>query len=227
MEFTGFSAGTLSFLAELVEHQDRTWFAENRERYESELLGRQRAFVDAVGARFAEIDPRVRAVPAVNKSIFRINRDTRFSRDKSPYKTYADVFFWIGSTRKSDPGYFMRIIPEGLWIGCGAHSMSPEQIVRLRSAIVAPASGEEFAELLAGLAADGFGIGEKTLARVPAGFSADAPRADLLRMTVVHAIEVVSPVPKEFFGPEFVDWSMERFLHTRPLVDWLVEHVGS
>lgn len=226
MEFTGFSEGTLSFLAELAQHNDRTWFAENRTRYDNELLERQRAFVDAVGRRFEDVDSRVQAVPAVNKSIFRINRDTRFSRDKSPYKTYSDVFFWVGDERKSDPGYFMRIIPEGIWIGCGQHSMSPEQLGRLRAAIVAPASGGQLEELLAGLRADGYRIGEHGLARVPAGFSADAPRADLLRMTVVHAIRVVTPVPPEFFGAEFVDWSMERFERCKPLVDWLVEHVG-
>lgn len=226
MEFTGFSEGTLSFLAELAQHNDRAWFAENRARYDGELLERQRAFVDAVGQRFENVDPRVRSVPAVNKSIFRINRDTRFSRDKTPYKTHSDVFFWIGDSRKNDPGYFMRIVPSGIWIGCGAHSLTPEQLARLRAAIVAPASGGEFERLLAEMEAGGFGVGEKTLARVPAGFSADAPRADLLRMTVVHAIQVVEPVPEAFFGPEFVDWCMERFVRTKPLVDWLVEHIS-
>jgi uncharacterized protein (TIGR02453 family) len=226
MEFTGFSAGTLAFLAELAEHNDRAWFAENRARYDSELLDRQKAFVDAMGAAFEGVDPRVQCVPAVNKSIFRINRDIRFSKDKSPYKTYSDLFFWIGDARKSDPGYFLRIQPEGLWVGCGAHSLTPEQLARLRAAIVAPASGLEFEGLIDDLAARGYEIGEKTLARVPAGFSADAPRSDLLRMTVVHAIETVLPPPEEFLGPEFVDWCMARFGRVKPLVDWLVEHVG-
>ena len=226
MEFTGFSEGTLAFLAELAEHNDRVWFAENRGRYEVELLNRQRAFVDAMGAAFADVDPRVQAVSSVNKSIFRINRDTRFSRDKSPYKTYSDLFFWIGDDRKSDPGYFLRIIPEGLWVGCGQHSLTSQQLARLRSAIVAPASGGEFERLLDELTDASYEVGEKTLVRVPAGFSADAPRADLLRLTVVHAIETVSPAPDEFFGPEFVEWCLARFERVRPLVDWLVEYVG-
>jgi len=226
VEFQGFSNGTLAFLDDLAAHNDRVWFAENRARYDSELLDRQKAFVAAMGEAFEGVDPRVHCVPAVNKSIFRINRDIRFSKDKSPYKTYSDMFFWVGDTRKSDPGYFLRIIPEGLWVGCGAHSLSPEQLARLRSAIVAPGSGGEFERMLGELEADGYEIGERGLVRVPAGFSADAPRADLLRLTVVHAIETVKPAPPEFESAAFVDWCLARFVRVKPLVDWLVEHVG-
>ena len=105
-------------------------------------------------------------------------------------------------------------------MGCGAHSLSPEQLARLRAAIVAPATGEEFERILGGLEADGYEIGEQGLKRVPAGFSADAPRAELLRLTVVHAILKVAP-PPEFESAAFVDWCMERFVRCKPLVDWL------
>jgi len=226
MAFEGFSAGTLEFMRDLAEHNDRSWFAENRERYERDLLGPEREFVDAIGEAFSAVDPRVQAVPAIDRSIFRINRDTRFSRDKSPYKDYSDLFFWIGADRKSAPGYFMRIVPEAVWIGCGQHSLGPEQLARLRAAIVAPASGVEFERLLGDLAADGYEFAEPSLARVPAGFSKDAPRAELLRLTAVHAVRVYSPPPAEFFGPAFVDWSMEHFARVRALTDWLAEHVG-
>ena len=226
MEFAGFGPGTTAFLADLATHQDRIWFAENRARYDRELLDKQRAFVDAVGAAFASVDSRVQAVPAVDRSIFRIFRDTRFSRDKSPYKTYADVWFWIGADRKTAPGYFLRIVPGGVWAGGGAHSLTPEQLARLRSAIVAPASGAALEHVLGELGSRGYEVGEATLARVPAGFSADSPRAELLRYTVMHAIKKVSPPPPEFDSEAFVGWSMERFAAVRPLVDWLVETLG-
>jgi len=226
MEFTGFGPGTTEFMADLIAHQDRAWFAENRARYDREVLEKQRAFVDAIGVAFSAIDPRVHAVPAVDRSIFRIFRDIRFSRDKSPYKTHSDMWFWIGEDRKTAPGYFIRIAPSEVWVGCGAHRLTPEQLARLRSAIVAPATGEPFSAMLEGLEAGGFEIGERTIARVPAGFSADSPRADLLRLTAVHAIRKFSPIPPEFASAAFVDFCMEHFLETRPLVDWLVETVG-
>ena len=80
--------------------------------------------------------------------------------------------------------------------------------------------------MLGELADAGFEIGEQTLARVPAGFSKDAPRADLLRFTVVHAIQKVSPPPGEFESSEFVGWCMEHFERVAPLVEWLVEAIG-
>jgi uncharacterized protein (TIGR02453 family) len=226
MQFEGFGPGTMAYLEELAQHQDRAWFAQNRARYEADLLGRQRAFVDAIGAAFAGVDPRVQAVPSVDRSIFRIYRDTRFSRDKSPYKTYADMLFWIGSDRKTAPGYFLRIVPGSVWVGCGAHNLTPQQLAALRAGIVAPATGTELERILGELEAAGYEIGERTLARVPQGFSAHAPRADLLRLTMVHAILAVSPPPPEFGGPEFVEWSMAHFATVRPLVDWLAETIG-
>jgi uncharacterized protein (TIGR02453 family) len=226
MAFDGFSAGTLEFLSDLTRNNDRTWFAENRARYDAELLERQKAFVDAIGERFATFDPRVQAVSAVDRSIFRINRDTRFSRDKSPYKTHSDLWFWAGEDRKASPGYFLRIIPAGVWAGGGAHWLDPDRLARLRNAIAAPETGEELAAIIDSLRADGYTVGDSTLARVPRGFSADSPRADLLRYTVLHAIEETEPVPAEFTAPAFVDWTMERFARVRPLVDWLAENLG-
>ena len=226
MEFSGFGSGTTTFLSELAAHQDRAWFAENRARYDGELLGRQRGFVDAVGAAFASVDPRVHAVPSVDRSIFRIFRDTRFSRDKSPYKTYADVWFWIGADRKTAPGYFVRIVPDAVWVGGGVYLLDPTQLARLRSAIVVPVSGAELERVLGELVGAGYEVGEATLAHVPAGFSADSPRADLLRYTVVHAIHKVSPPPPEFASEAFVGWCMDHFMAVKPLVDWLAETIA-
>jgi uncharacterized protein (TIGR02453 family) len=227
MAFTGFSRATGAFLADLADNNDRLWFAENRERYDRDLLGPERAFVDAVGSAFAGIDQRVHADPAVNRSIFRINRDTRFSRDKSPYKTYADLWFWIGDDRKTAPaGYFVRIVSGAVWVGGGVHKLTDEQIRRYRIAVSDGLHGAWLEQILADLGAAGYEIGDATLKRVPSGFSAQQPRADLLRYTSVHAIVEESPPPAEFESEEFVDWCMERFAQTKPLVDWLAENLS-
>ena len=225
MAFTGFGPGALGFLGDLAEHNDRAWFAENRDRYERDLLGPQRDFVDAIGAAFAARDERVQAVPAIDRSIYRINRDIRFSRDKSPYKTYADVWFWVGSDRKFSPGYFVRMVPGSVMIGGGAHQMTDEQLRCYRVAVVDGLHGQWLEHIVDDLSAEGFRVGEATLKRVPSGFPAQHPRADLLKFTMVHAIQEVAP-PAEMAGPEFVDWCMERFSAVKPLVDWLAEQLG-
>jgi uncharacterized protein (TIGR02453 family) len=223
--FEGFSAGTLGFLADLAEHNDRTWFAENRERYESELLGRQRAFLGAIGERFAGIDPRVRCEPTVDRSIYRINRDTRFTRDKSPYKTYADLWFWIGADRKCSPGYFVRIVPSEVWIGGGMHLMSDEQLAAYRTAVGDASRGAELDRVLTAVRTAGYEVGDETRKRMPPGFSADHPRAALLRHTRLHALRRVGPPPAELFEEAFVDWCLERFAPVSGLVDWLASEL--
>lgn len=224
-EFKGFSAETLGFLTDLAEHNDRAWFAENRQRYERELLGRQRAFVDAVGERFAAIDPRVRCEPSVDRSIYRINRDTRFTRDKSPYKTYADMWFWIGADRKHSPGYFVRIVPTAVWVGGGQHFMTDEQLASFRLAVDDERRGAALERLLVEISGAGYDVGEETRKRMPPGFSADHPRAALLRHTRLHALTRVEPPPAELFGAEFADWCLERFAPVSGLVDWLASEL--
>jgi uncharacterized protein (TIGR02453 family) len=226
MPFEGFSIDTLAFLGDLAEHNDRTWFAENRPRFEAELLGRQRDFVDAVGAAFAAAGQAVQAIPEVDRSIFRLNRDLRFARDKSPYKTYSDLFFWIGDNRKSSPGYFLRFEPGSISIGCGAHTLTDEQIARYRFAVDDGISGQWLAHIMEDLVAKGFEPNEPQRKTVPKGYSAQHPRAELLKNTYVHALKKCSPPPAEFYGPEFVDWSMEQFEQVKPLVSWLNQHLS-
>jgi uncharacterized protein (TIGR02453 family) len=226
MSFEGFTPDSLAFLAELAGHNDRAWFAENRDRYEREVLSRERDFVDAVGSAFGAIDQRVNAEPAVNRSIYRINRDIRFSHNKSPYKTHADMWFWIGEDRKSAPGYFLRLAPGGVMIGGGAHQLTPEQLKRYRSGVVDGLHGQWLDHILEDLRAEGFEISEPSRKTVPKGFSAQQARAELLKHTDLHAIRGFVPPPAEFTSPAFVEWSMEQFATVKPLVDWLAEQLG-
>jgi len=227
MAFRGFTHETFAFLRDLEAHNDRAWFAENRERYECEVLGPQREFVDAIGSAFASIDQRVAAVAAVDGSIYRIHRDTRFSADKSPYKTYADMIFWLGAQRKgSTAGYWVRLEPAAVWVGGGNGMLTDEQLARYRTAVDDGVHGRWLAEILGDLTSAGFELGEPRLKRVPAGFSAQHPRAELLRFTELHALEKASPPPDEVFSPKFVDWCMQRFGQVKPLVDWLAEQLG-
>jgi uncharacterized protein (TIGR02453 family) len=225
MAFEGFGPGALGFLGDLAENNDRAWFAENRERYERDLLGPQREFVDAIGAEFARIDARVQAVPNVDRSIYRINRDIRFTPDKSPYKTYADLVFWLGSDRKFSAGYFLRLVPNAVWIGGGTHQLSDEQLRRYRHAVVSPRQGPRLEAIVGRFREHGLEVDGAALKREPAGFRAQGERAELLKFTWLHAIRKVTPPPPELVGPGFVAWCMSEFQGVKPLVDWLAEAI--
>src|SRR5262249_21133670 len=92
--FTGFSPRIVDFLQGLADHNSREWFAAHRADYEATYLQAAREFVLAVGERSSELGAGLHAEPKVFGSILTINRDVRFSKDKSPYKTHLDLWFW-------------------------------------------------------------------------------------------------------------------------------------
>ena len=85
MAFNGFSGEMLRFLADLKENNSKEWFDPHRDDYDKYVMEPSREFVIDMGDRLREVIPGIVAAPRVNQSIFRLNRDTRFSKDKSPY----------------------------------------------------------------------------------------------------------------------------------------------
>src|ERR1044072_1345885 len=110
-----FTRDAFKFLRELRENNDRAWFAANKERYEKYVRQPALKFVSGFSPRLAKISPHLVADPRpVGGSLFRIHRDTRFSRDKSPYKTHLGVHFFHDTGKKapSVPGFYLHIAPD-------------------------------------------------------------------------------------------------------------------
>src|SRR5512143_3522366 len=118
--FGGFSRETVRFFSALRKNNTREWFTQNRETYDREVLGPATLFVTAMGGRLRKLVPGLVAVPAVNKSIFRIHRDTRFTLDPSPYKTNLGLYFWDGARPKMESaGFYFQIEPPQIMLGGG------------------------------------------------------------------------------------------------------------
>ena len=116
--FSGFPEKTVSFLCGLAAHNDREWFAAHKKEYETEVLEPAKAFVRAMGERLRRLSPQIKAEPRTDGSLFRLYRDTRFSPDKSPYKTNLGIFFWEGGGPRMDcPGYYFHLEPPNLMLG--------------------------------------------------------------------------------------------------------------
>jgi uncharacterized protein (DUF2461 family) len=117
--FAGFPPETIRFLRELRANNRKDWFDAHRDDYEAYWVAPAKAFVVAAGRQLAELVPQIRAEPRVLGSILRVNRDTRFSRDPSPYKDHLDFWFWEGERRQAVSGFFARLTPEALGVGAG------------------------------------------------------------------------------------------------------------
>jgi len=132
--FSGFSEETVLFLMELAVNNNKGWFDENRDRYKEVLRKPMEELSIGLGTLMLSIDPLLEVNPG--RTISRINRDTRFSKDKSPYRANM----WIAFKReyldwKEEPVYFFEIFPDYYRFGMGFYSIPKETLYTLRSMI--------------------------------------------------------------------------------------------
>ena len=124
-----FDRATLAFLSELKQHNDRAWFAANKHRYEQDLKEPFLDFISDAGPRLRAISKNVVADPRpVGGSLFRIYRDTRFAKDKSPYKTHAGAHFPVGGKGVHGPGYYLHVEPGRCFIAGGMWMPDPAPV---------------------------------------------------------------------------------------------------
>jgi uncharacterized protein (TIGR02453 family) len=218
-----FPPATLQFLADLRANNDKAWFDANRSRYEQDFVAPAKAFVVGAAPLLERLAPGITAEPRVLGSIFRINRDTRFSADKRPYKDHLDLWFWHGKRATAVSGLFLRLTAEELVVGAGAHDLQKERLQRYREAVADPSAGLALARIVADLERAGTGVAGRSLTRPPAGFSAVPEAAPLLRhRALFSAVTEPSAVVTTEVLAEHLErgWGLLAPLHL-----WLVEHV--
>ena len=187
--FEGFSQGAFDFLRGLQKNNKKEWFEAHRSDYEEYLREPSKRFVGAMSAAFA--DAKLPLIADQKKSLFRINRDIRFSKDKSPYKTHIGIMFPLAGTKDDEwTGMYLGFEPEGkdgvkASIGGGCHMPPGPQLKRIRAKI-----GAKYKELDTINSEKNFraeypkgitGYGDD-LKRIPQGFEVDHPAAEWLKM---------------------------------------------
>ncbi|MDR3545097.1 MAG: DUF2461 domain-containing protein [Candidatus Limnocylindrales bacterium] len=181
MAFEGFTREALQFLADLAANNERAWFAPRKADYERLLKHPLEALCVELGERFAEREIPLVADPA--RSPFRIYRDTRFSRDKSPYKPYVSASFpWRDGGPGGYSGGYFSLRPGEIYLGGGMYHPEASVLAAWR-AVVAGRPAVVHAALDDPGFVGAFGhVGGERLKRTPAGFPADHPDAELLKL---------------------------------------------
>jgi uncharacterized protein (TIGR02453 family) len=200
-EAPSFGPELFAFLTELRAHNDRDWFAANKTRYEAEVLEPALAFVEDFGYRLQGISPHFRADPRrTGGSLFRIYRDTRFSKDKSPYKTNTGMYFRHERAKDQPaPGFYLHLAPGDVFAGGGIRHPEGSALTAIRDAIARDHDGWERARRLDG----GLELGGDALKRVPSGFDKDHPHADDLKRKDFFVWVKLSP--EDAMRPGFLD----------------------
>lgn len=183
--FQGFRPEAIQFLADLAANNDRDWFQPRKREFEQLLKEPLEALVVALGTRFAERGLPLMADP--KRSIFRIYRDTRFSKDKAPYKTNVGASFpWVkagGESRVSGNGGYFHFQPGEMFYGGGMYMPERDRLQAWRRKVIEdPEAVHRAIEDPSFMAVFDGVHAHEPLKRVPQGYPSDHPDAELLKM---------------------------------------------
>jgi uncharacterized protein (TIGR02453 family) len=215
---SGFPPEAMGFLADLKANNRRDWFAEHRPLYDRAIRGPTETLAAELAGGLSD----KLAEPVVSK-IFRIQRDVRFAKDKSPFNAHVHVAFWPGGheMERGGPGFYLALEPDRLMLGTGVFELSGAPLDAYRRAAAGDA-GEDLADLLADLTGQGLRPDGSELKRVPAPYPADHPRAGLLRrkgLSLWRDVEDRSLIA----SPDLSAACLDTFEALAPLYRWLAE----
>lgn len=225
MSFEGFDKSLFAYFKDLAANNEKAWFEANRDRYENDVRAPMKAFVEDIAPKLAKISPNFIADP--KKSLFRIHRDVRFSKDKSPYKTNAGIH--LRHQRGKDahaPGYYLHLEPGAVFCGGGVWQPAPDALLSIRTAIAEQPKAWRKA-LSAKKFADTFGDLREgdPLVRPPKGFDAEHEMIDYLKRRSFFAMKDFTP--RDAADPGFVNEAANVFAAAAPVMRFMTEAVGA
>jgi len=222
--FNGFPKECSEFFNYLVTNNSRDWFNSHKSEYESYVLAPARSFVVAMGDRLSQIAPDIHAEPMIDRSIFRIHRDVRFSTDKNPYKTHLGIWLWQGEApRMENSGFYFHLEQNTLMLGVGIYRFSQLTLQKYRQAVINQQMGEKLDSAIASIAHKrNYSIGGLYYKRVPRGYDRNHKRAELLRYNGLSAAQETK-IPDEFYSDKLIEYCFVRYSDMLPIHQWLVD----
>jgi uncharacterized protein (TIGR02453 family) len=221
-----FPLNTLAFLKKLSNNNNREWFEKNRELFNSDFLQPALQFVVDLGEKVRKIAPNIMAVPKIDKSIFRLHRDVRFSKDKSPFKTNLGIYLWEGKRKKMEcSGFYFHLDPKMYFLGSGMYMFQSDMLKTYREKIYDPVLGKQLSDVVKKVLKKGdYKLGGKTYKRVPKGYDQEYPFAEYLLYNgfyLYYEGKNFSDIEKD---P--VNFSFKIYKDMLPVHQWLVKNMS-
>jgi uncharacterized protein (TIGR02453 family) len=222
-KFPGFPNDLFVFLKELAANNNREWFTENKPRYRASIVEPMCDFIEAMGDRLPKISDCFVADTRTNGgSMFRIYRDTRFSKDKRPYKQNVGCQFrHMAGKDAHAPGFYVHLEPDNVFVGGGIWQPPSQILGKIRTMIVEnPAewkritSNKKIIERMGGIAGDG-------LKRPPRGYDPNHPFIEDLKRKSIYAFQNIDS--SVVTAPDFIDEVGEAFTTISPLMRFITE----
>lgn len=221
MVFEGFKEDALTFLDEIKENNNKVWFEQNRHRWEELILKPNKAYVEEMGEHLIALAPFIKAEPKVAGSLFRIYRDTRFSKDKTPIKTKIGIMFWQGTAhRMQSPCFYMQYKVKEIFIATGIRIFKTELLKKYREYIKTDRNAKALHDILEDLKTKGITIDEPHYKRVPAGFDKENQYTYLSQYNGLFVYKTFKP-NKTFFSARIINYNFKFYDSTIALFNWL------
>ena len=220
--FPGLPEDFYRFFEDLSQNNERAWFNENKARYHESVVNPISEFIVYMAPRLEAISPHYIANPKPHGgSMFRIYRDTRFSRDKTPYKTHAGVQFRHKAGKDAHaPGFYVHLAPEGVFFGGGVWLPPNPVLNRIRDYIVDNANAWGRIRNSKKVRGSG-GIRGDSLKRPPRGFDAEHPHIEDLKKKSFYVATEVSAAAS--LGPDFADQVTDGFKLAAPMMHFITD----
>ena len=220
-----FNNDLFKFLGALRANNNREWFLKNKNRYEEQVRDPLLRFITDLAPGLRKINRHIVVDPSPTKgSMMRIYRDTRFSKDKSPYKTSVSAHFWHAKGKEgASPAYYLHIEPSRSLIGAGIWRPEPRALKKIRDAIAADPQGWKRATSVSRLSSK-WKIGGASLRRSPRGYDPHHPFiADIKRkdFTIGGSLS-----DKEVLTADFLKRTLADFKRIAPLLEYLSQAIG-
>jgi uncharacterized protein (TIGR02453 family) len=220
-----FPKRTTAYLKKLSRNNNREWFEANRELYNSDFLEPCIQFIVEMGDKLTDLDPEIVAIPKIDKSIFRLHRDVRFSKDKTPYKTNAGLYFWNGKVKKMEAsGFYFHLEPKHFGVGLGMYMFPPHLLKKYRDIVSNPSSAKELHQIIRSLEKKGYSIGEKKFKKTPKGYDPNTLYPGYLLYEGIYAWYEGNDLKKIADG-KAVNAIFKIFKDMLPLHKWLIKNL--
>jgi len=223
--FSGFPSDFFRFFEELKQNNNREWFNDNKPRYQHSVVNPISEFIVCIAPRLKKISPHYVANPAPHGgSMFRIYRDTRFSKDKTPYKTHAAIQFRHEAGKSAHaPGFYVHLATDSLFFGGGIWSPPNPRLNLIRDAIVDNARSWSRLSNASRVRETG-GITGDSLKRPPRGYDAEHKHIKDLKRKSLYIM--TQSDPSAVYEPEFVSQVADAFNTAAPLNRFITHALG-
>jgi uncharacterized protein (TIGR02453 family) len=227
-KFDGFSRQMPGFLSDLKLNNEKPWFEANKARFEALCVEPCLGFIDAMAERVAQFDPPHHAEAKTNGSLRRIYRDTRFSKDKTPYHTFLHMIFWTGSHPMRSPGLHVVLSPGGFGIGAGHWGFDAKQLARYRKAIGNVSGVAALDAAIDKAKKTGCHLEQPALKRIPKDLDPEkftGSAESHIRQKGLVVRNRNEDYDEAMFDGRCVEHVVKRIGHLLPLQKWLVQNV--